>query len=82
MCTSAKEYKKDLHMRVEVINLNRSDKDCSRPIEPGYHRDIALRFCMPTKKQFLRTQGISERDWKKIFEVRVSKNVVLSNFPT
>jgi hypothetical protein len=42
--------------------------NCQTGLEPGLKQDVSLQFCLPTKKEFLESQGMTEQVWNQIMK--------------
>jgi hypothetical protein len=44
--------------------------NCDAGWQAGVHKNVALKFCLPSREEFLKAQGISEDLWDEIVESR------------
>jgi hypothetical protein len=53
------------------LALNGVPLDCNKGLDAGVYDNLSLKFCLPTKREFLESQGITEEAIDAIFNPNV-----------
>jgi hypothetical protein len=62
LCQSIDAVKKTTSDAVRITNAGKQ-LDCQNGVNAGNYSDISISFCMPSKEEFLKAEGIDEDVW-------------------
>jgi hypothetical protein len=65
VCNSAKDIDKVSSGLVQLESTNGQALECQSGLKEGTYDNIRISFCMPTKAEVLKSQGIDEDFWEK-----------------
>lgn len=71
-CSATSKYKDKIELAEVALTKGGKEPKCGDKLEKGVHNDIKLKFCLPSKKQYLEAQGYDDKTWQRIIKVTVS----------
>jgi len=64
LCQSIEQVKKTTSNSVQITQAGKQ-LDCENGVNAGNYSDIRISWCMPTKEEFLKAEGIGEDIWNQ-----------------
>lgn len=70
-CSACETFGTTRSVAKAQLALNGQPLDCNKGLDPGVYDNLSLKFCLPTKREFLESQGVTEDAIDAIFSPNV-----------